>query len=338
MNKSERNNKKLNIAWAVLFAFGVLVGYFVARSVLVTVGIFALLVTGRILAYIQHGLDDKYITDVIMELAALCENLMTLEEKEIFPANEDTELSRLQNKVMKLVRILRKKNEDSLREQENMKSLVSDISHQLKTPIANLKMYTEFLMDESTSVEQRQKYIDVICVSVERLNFLSESMIKISRLESGLIHLKEEEQYINETVLQAVKDIYLKAKKKETDITYEEDEKITVSHDRRWVAEAVFNLLDNAVKYSPDKSTIQVRVKKLGMFMVVEVEDMAPIIADIEKNQIFQRFYRGESDRMQEGIGVGLYLSREIVVKQGGYINLTKGQYGNVFAVYLPVS
>lgn len=95
----------------------------------------------------------------------------------------------MQSKIIKLVRILKKKNETSIQEQENIKSLVSDISHQLKTPIANLIMYSGFLKDKSLSMEKHDEYIEIIRMSVDRLNFLSENMIKISRLEGGLIHL-----------------------------------------------------------------------------------------------------------------------------------------------------
>lgn len=290
-----------------------------------------------LLIYLQYCIDRRYIRGVVEDLTMLCNNLVSLEEKEVFPDNEDTQLSKLQSHIIKLVRILKKQKEDSRQEQENMKGLVSDISHQLKTPLANLKMYTEFLEDESLTEGQRREYTEVIRLSVERLNFLSESMIKVSRLESGLIQLNPEVQSINETVLTALKDIFPKARQKGVEITYTEGEEIVAYHDRRWSAEAVFNLLDNAVKYSPKGSVIAVKVRKLGIFMAIDVEDMAPVILEEEKTKIFQRFYRGQSSSHTEGIGIGLYLAREIVVKQGGYMNLTQMESGNVFTIYLPV-
>lgn len=287
-----------------------------------------------ILSFVQYRLDDKYISEVTDDLSRLCDNLTTLEEKTVFPENKDTMLSKLQNKILKLVRILKKKNETAEQEHENIKSLVSDISHQLKTPIANLKMYSEFLADEDIDETQRKKYVDIISLSVDRLNFLSESMIKISRLESGLIHLQPEVQNLNETVMISIKNVFAKAKAKGIGIVYTGDN-IDVCHDRRWTAEAVFNLLDNAVKYSRGKSEISVSVKRFGMFAAVEVADENAPIPEEEQSKIFSRFYRGSSGRGIEGIGIGLYLSRKIAVEQGGYMKLKVSDKGNEFSIVL---
>lgn len=287
--------------------------------------------------WLSGRLDDLYISKVVSDLSLLCENLVTLEENEVFPENEDTMLSKLQSRIRKLVRILRRKNERSLQEQENIKRLVSDISHQLKVPLANLKMYTEFLEEKTISKQQRSEYVDVLRLSVERLQFLSENLIKVSRLEGGLINLHMESQSINETVLKAVKDIFAKARSKRIEITYSGEREILVIHDSRWTAEAMFNLLDNAVKYSPCDCTIKVTLRQLGMFMAVDVEDMAPVIPEEEKAEVFKRFYRGQHSQNTEGMGLGLYLAREIVIRQGGYLNLRRGKMGNVFSMFLMV-
>lgn len=288
-----------------------------------------------LLAYLMHRLDDWYITGIVADLPKLIDMLTELEEREIFVENEDTLISKLQNKVIKLVRILKYKNMLAKQEHENIKELVSDISHQLKTPISTLKMYSQFLEDETLPPEKRREYVRVLALSVERLYFLTEHLIKISRLESGLIHLNIESQCLNETVMKSVKDIYPKAKQKRTEIVYQEDGQIMLGHDRNWTAEAVFNLLDNAVKYADEGSRIVLSVRELGMFAEVSVEDENGAIPAEERTKIFTRFYRGKNSRRQEGIGVGLYLSREIAVKQGGYMNLRTTEKGNVFSVVL---
>lgn len=288
-----------------------------------------------VLTYLLYRLQDYYITGIVTDLSSLIDVLTELEEKEIFPDNEDTILSKLQNKVIKLVRILKYKNEAAKQEHENIKTLVSDVSHQLKTPLSNLKMYSEFLRDETLSWEKRREYIEVICLSVGRLHFLSENLIKISRLESGLIQLKMQRQSLNETVLKAVKDIYPKARQKNTEIIYQEEKQIIIYHDRNWTAEAVCNLLDNAVKYSKEDSCIVLTVREFGMFAEVSVEDENDGIPEAERSKIFTRFYRGKNSHGEEGIGVGLYLSREIAMKQGGYMNLKTTQKGNVFSIVL---
>lgn len=339
------NNMKLNdytkkrnlifTADVLLIAVGTSAIYIATKSIAAVIIIAAFMLCVCILSFAQYRLDDKYISGVTDDLSRLCDNLTTLEEKIIFPENEDTMLSKLQNKILKLVRILKKKNETSEQEHENIKALVSDISHQLKTPIANLKMYSDFLEDDDINETQRKKYVDIIRLSVDRLNFLSESMIKISRLESGLIHLQPDVQDLQATVMISIKDVFTKAKAKGINIAYI-GENINVFHDRRWTAEAVFNLLDNAVKYSKGNSEISVSVKQFGMFAAVEVADENAPIPEEEQSKIFSRFYRGPNGRGIEGIGIGLYLSRKIAVEQGGYMKLKVSDKGNTFSIVLP--
>lgn len=279
--------------------------------------------------------DDRYITEIVLNLSRLIDALAELEEKEIFPENEDSVLSKLQAKAIKLVRVLNKKNEQAAAEKENIKSLVSDLSHQLKTPISNLVMYSDFLKDDKLTEEKRREYILVLQQTVKRLRFLSEGMIKISRLESGLIQLKMQRQSINETALRAVKDIYPKAKAKDIEIIYQEEKNVLVNHDGNWTAEAVFNLLDNAVKYSAIGAKVYLSVKSYDLFSFVEVRDENPPLPETERAQIFTRFYRGGNSAGKEGIGVGLYLAREITVRQGGYMKLQCTEGGNVFSIVL---
>lgn len=315
---------------------GIATAYLLTGNLLVSMILGGIFGIGSALIAIQRRLDDQYIISIAADLSELCDSLITLEERELFPQNEDTILSKLQSKVMKLVKILKNKNAVALQEQKNMKALVSDISHQLKTPIANLRMYAEFLADETLPEEKHREYVEIVRLSVERLIFLSESMIQLSRLESGLIHLQPEVHSLNETVLTAVKDVFVKARDKGIEITYDEESDIPVCHDKRWTAEAIFNLLDNAVKYAPSGSVVAVKVRKLGMFSAVDITDMAPPIPEMERTKIFSRFYRGKNSRNSEGLGIGLYLAREIAVKQKGYLNLICREQGNTFSIYLP--
>lgn len=291
------------------------------------------------MVYCMHRADREYITEVVLELSNLLDTLMELEEREVFPETEDTMLSKLQGNVTKLIRRMRHQNELARQEQEHMKGMISDLSHQLKTPLANLKMYSAFLQKEDLSEKQYREYVDILCMTVDRLNFLSENMIKISRLETGLIHLKCRKNKINEAVLRAVKDIYPKARQRGCEIIYREDRErdTEAQFDADWTTEAVFNLLDNAVKYSENaqNKSIILSVRKLGLFAEISVEDHNGAISREEQNRIFQRFYRGENSTGKEGIGLGLYLTREIALRQGGYVAVKATEQGNIFSIHL---
>lgn len=288
-----------------------------------------------IMRLLQHT-DDVYISQIVAALSDLLDSLSELERQEVFPENEDTLLSKLQSKTDKIVTTLRLQNEWERAEHENIKGLVSDLSHQLKTPISNLKMYTEFLKNPHVTIEERQQYLHILDLSVERLIFLSESMIKVSRLESGLITLHCEKQSINETILQAVKDIYTDAKKADIMIAYKEEISCDILHDRRWTAEACFNLLDNAVKYGKPGNEIILAVRELGLTIEISVTDQNEPISGEERTRIFERFYRGQNACEKDGIGIGLYLAREIIEKQGGCLSVHPVGQGNRFSIVLP--
>lgn len=288
-----------------------------------------------IMRLLQHT-DDVCISQIVAALSDLLDSLSELERQEVFPENEDTLLSKLQSKTDKIVTTLRLQNERERAEHENIKGLVSDLFHQLKTPISNLKMYTEFLKNPHVTIEERQQYLHILDLSVERLIFLSESMIKVSRLESGLITLHCEKQSINETILQAVKDIYTDAKKADIMITYKEEISCDILHDRRWTAEACFNLLDNAVKYGKPGNEIILAVRELGLTIEISVTDQNEPISGEERTRIFERFYRGQNTCEKDGIGIGLYLAREIIEKQGGCLSVHPVGQGNCFSIVLP--
>ncbi len=337
-SKEKSVNKKVTRLVAASFVLSALLSAAVflitlntGVTMLVLIGCFAL--SG--IAFLIYKWCDNYISEVIGALSDLLDTLISLEEKNIFSENEDTLLSKLQSRVVKLTRNLRKQSEMSIKEKENIKSLVSDISHQLKTPLANLKIYTELLKDETSTKLCRRECIEALEKTVDRLVFLSEGMIKISRLEGGIIQLNKSSDSLNETVLMAVKDILEKASQKKVEIQYIEEDHIEALHDRNWTREAIFNLLDNGVKYAETGGKIYLRIKKYGMFCAISVEDENGEIPEDEQAKIFTRFYRGKNSSDREGLGLGLYLAREIAIKQGGYMNLKTSGRGNIFEFFI---
>lgn len=333
--------KYIKIIYAIITLYAVILICFTAASFFITKNIMACLICAAgiimscIPSYALYKADDKYISGIILRLSELMDVLVQIDGKDIFPDSEDTVLSKLQYKVIKLSRILKNNSIREKQEHENIKKLVSDIAHQLKTPIASLKIYSRLLSDESLSAEKQREYIDILCTCIERLDFLSENIIKTSRLESGLINLDMQKQSLNETVLKAVKDIYVKAKQSGIEIKYDEKDKINIKHDRNWTAEAIFNLLDNAIKYGNKGNTIYLSIRNFGMFAEIAVEDENGGISYNDRNNIFMRFYRGKNSSRHEGLGIGLYLAREITNRQGGYINFSIKENKNRFSIFM---
>ena len=166
--------------------------------------------------------------------------------------------------------------------------------------------------------------------------FFVESMIKMSRLESSVINLHKTKCDINESILDAITSVYKKAKNKNINIEFKAENKIEIKYDKKWTTEAIFNIVENAVKYSPNNSKISINIEKYEMFARIDIKDSGVGISEEEIPKIFRRFYRGINVLNEEGIGIGLYLSREIITKQNGYIKVSSSQKGSIFSIFLP--
>lgn len=219
-------------------------------------------------------------------------------------------------------------------ERDKIKTLISDISHQTKTPISNLLLYSELLLECELPDEARTDAA-AIYRQAERLRFLIDSLIKLSRLESGIFTLSPQREPLQPMIQSVCGQFAAKAEEKGLALSWE-DTSLSAVFDPKWTAEALGNLLDNAVKYTW-KGKIALSVKSYEMFVRIDVTDTGRGIAEDELPKIFSRFYRSESVRGEEGVGIGLYLAREIISSEGGYIRASSvpGQ-GSSFSVFLP--
>lgn len=279
----------------------------------------------------------RHMLDIMNQLSELIASIIDMRENEVFSVLNDDMLSKLQSQVMKLSGILRMQNLKLQKEKNEIKSLISDISHQLKNPLANLNIYTSLLLDEELDNVRRLEYTKNINSQVEKLSWLMESMIKMSRLESGIIQLNQEITGLNDVILTSIKQIFQKAEKKNIKVDFIHEDDIKLSIDKKWTAEAIANILDNAVKYSLNNGAIIISICKYELFVRIDIADTGIGLEEAEISNIFKRFYRGKNAANEEGVGIGLYLSREIITMQKGYIKVksTAGR-GSVFSVFLP--
>ena len=259
-----------------------------------------------------------------------------MNETEVFSMIDDSIFSKLQHQTLRLINILKSQNKKMEYEKNEIKSLISDIAHQLKTPLTNMKIYSEFLQYENLLEEDRIEFNKVIMLSLDKLCFLVESMIKMSRLESSIINLHKRPSEINESILSAITQLYKKAQLKNIKIEFSPKENIKLNYDEKWTTEAIFNIIENAIKYSHKDRTIFINVEKYEIFTRIDIKDEGIGISEEEIPKIFKRFYRGSNVLNEEGIGIGLYLSREIVTKQGGYIKVKSYKNGSIFSMFLP--
>lgn len=226
-------------------------------------------------------------------------------------------------------------------DRENIKTTISDISHQTKTPIANILLYTQ-LLTENTELDDEARSIALqIGKQTEKLNFLIVSMIKMSRLESGIISVIPKENDIKELVHELYMKFMPQADALGRTLTISEEEcdndHTTAFFDFKWTVEALGNMIDNALKYTEEGGHVDLSVTYYQLFVRVDISDDGIGIEEEEQAKIFGRFYRSPEVDRKEGVGIGLYLAREIISREGGYIKVSSNHgSGSKFSVFLP--
>ena len=297
------------------------------------------------------------------ELSASLESLINGEEPALDRVSEDTLPSKIRSQILRLNDKMLGSEQALLQEREEIRGLIADTAHQLRTPLANMESYLSLLKadlerrtgtSESIRMEDQAYYIRAIAESEEKIRFLTESFIRMARLENGIIQIRKDSRDMEGTLLGSILQAKKAADEKQIEIRLTmsgesgrtkktsgrekgKEAESAVLHDPQWLGEAVFNLLDNSIKYSPEGSTIYVSTVKNEMFFRIEVRDEGTGIEEGEENLIFRRFYRGKHVNGQNGFGLGLYLSREIVQRHGGFMKVKRLEPGLSVGIYLPV-
>ena len=200
-----------------------------------------------------------------------------------------------------------------------------------------VKKATDTLLEKPMTEAERTDFIRGIRTQTDKLDFLFQALVKTSRLETGVIQLDKKVSSLYDTVAQAMSGIVYAAEKKEISVSVNCPEKLMFSHDSKWTAEALFNLLDNAVKYTSAGGKISVSVVQWEMYVEIKVADNGKGISESNQAAIFRRFYREEEVHSEPGVGIGLYLAREIITRQGGYIKVVSAPgNGSEFSIMLP--
>ena len=247
-------------------------------------------------------------------------------------------------------------------ERDHIKTFIADISHQTKTPMANILLYSQLLTESNDLTPEDRRAAEALEGQAGKLSFLITSLVKLSRLETGILTVDPVRENLQELMETAVRQVLPQAEAKGVSLTVEQtgtascgaetadtvvaaDTAAAVDatadamavFDMKWTCEALYNLLENAVKYTEPGGHIIVRIRMYEMLGCVEVEDTGEGIPEEEISRIFGRFFRGKNGREKEGLGIGLFLAREIVSLEGGYIKVkSEPGRGSVFSVFLP--
>lgn len=248
---------------------------------------------------------------------------------------DESKLSKLESKMYKYLRSGSVAKNQINAEKNSIKTLVSDISHQTKTPIANILLYTQLLSETENLDDDTKQMIYQIENQTDKLNFLIKSLIKMSRLESDIVKVTPKTNSVIDLITNVTNQYYQLAKEKNIELVVQNTDDILAIFDFKWTNEALSNILDNAIKYTQVNGQVSVVIEAYEMFVRIDIKDNGIGIAEYETSKIFSRFYRSPKVANEKGVGIGLYLAREIVTKQDGYIKVSS-QQGTTFSVFLP--
>lgn len=251
--------------------------------------------------------------------------------------DKETELAVFQAKLARFIAIKEEAIHRANVQKDKLQTLLSDISHQTKTPISSILLCSQLLKEEPESREKQESLLARLTAQSEKLKFLIEALVNMARLETGAIQCVPKRENIRELLVQVIGDFYEKAQEKDMEISLQCPTKLTAALDRKWMREALGNLVDNSIKYTPSGGRIHIQVTAYELFVQIAVCDNGMGIDEEEIPKTFGRFYRSREVSGAEGLGLGLYLARSMVNAQSGYIRVDsrKGE-GSAFRVFLP--
>ena len=252
----------------------------------------------------------------------------------------ETMLSRLETRMYQYLSLNRQNQREIAKERDKVQMLISDISHQTKTPVSNILLYSELLSEQDLSPVSRE-YISSLSAQAEKLNFLITSLVKLSRLETGILTLSPKKTSVFPMLENLIKQYTPSASEKGLFLSISDTEDNrndpAAVFDEKWTTEAIGNLIDNAIKYT-ECGSITLSVKSYEMFLCIQITDTGIGISEQEQPKIFSRFYRAESVHEKPGVGIGLFLARQIIMMENGYMKVSsKPGRGSVFSLYLPL-
>lgn len=295
------------------------------------VGIFAIIL---IIALAAAVLEWHQKRKIYRQIDKMLEQVLNREMIET-SAVQEGEISALASKMIRVQEKLEYELNSAQEEKEQVKSLISNMSHQLKTPLSSAIMYRD-LLEMETERDQRQYFLDKMKLQLGKIDWILKSLFKMVRLEQGAIQFETGSISLKDTLLSAINSIYDQAEKREIYIVTEPFTDCLLLHNKKWTAEVFVNILENAIKYSEKGSTIEIKVYSLELFTEIRFQDHGIGIRKDELTNIFQRFYRSKDVENKEGSGIGLYLPRLILDQEKGYMTVSSDYgKGSCFSVFL---
>jgi signal transduction histidine kinase len=262
----------------------------------------------------------RYVLKSFNSIDTVLDRILSKDVSLLSEITGEDRISKLTHKARRIIDMCVSEVTQTKEEKETIQGFISDMSHQMKTPLSGISMYSDLLLEGKLSADEQGEFLSRMKLSTEKLQWIMDALIKMSRLEVGTIQLSPASENIKQTISDAIGSVVAAATKKNINITVSDFENMPLYHDKKWTREAIANILENAVKYSEPNGEIKIAVEPMPLYTKVIITDNGIGIDKKDWHLIFKRFYRGQNAKGNEGAGLGLYLAALIMEKQGGYI------------------
>ena len=333
-------DKKYFIAVKILF-YGILIINLMLIFISVNRSSTAVLISSQLtfilFICIAWVLIKRVFSVFFTNLFVMMDKMMNQEAVTTYDDIDDTYISQIYHQLNRLYDVLQMQQSSIEKEKSKVQSFVSDISHQLKTPLTNLHLLQEALKQPGILREEYRDCLEKQGKQLDKIDFLIRALLKTSQLENGLIQIQPRETSIGQTILSALEGILVPAEKKDIEVYYDNTTDYIVLHDPKWTSEALFNVMENAIKYTPQNGKLTILLNRTEKYIKISIRDTGIGIPPADLSNIFIRFWRGNTN-ISEGNGIGLYLCKQIITLQHGYIlvNSTVNS-GSEFEIFIPL-
>ena len=288
------------------------------KKLIINICVFVIISTIFIIIIIaKEHKNKKNLNDIISYLKELNRGNYNLN----IDLNKEGELSILKNEIYTTTVMLRKQAEKELQDKINLKDSLTNISHQLKTPLTSISLLVDNLLDEEIDTNTQKEFLLDIKNQIESINYLIIVLLKLSRFDANVVTFKEEKINVKNLLIDILKHIDIIREVKNIDIHITGDNASTLIGDYKWEYEAISNILKNCLEYTPENKNIYIKYRETNMYTEIIIEDEGPGMSKNEKNKIFERFYKGNNSN-SNNFGIGLSLAKEIINKDNGKIKV----------------
>ena len=324
----DKENKKLLLLHSIILLLLIfsLVTLKIELNIILLVTIFYLITI--IITWYHLYKKSKKIKNLSTYMNNILNNNYSLDIRDY----EEGDLSNLKNDIYKMTVKLKEKSDLNLKEKKYLEEVLSDISHQLKTPLTSMYVINDVLLsDKKIDDSKKQEFLMKNRKELERIEWLVTSLLKMSRLDSGSEKIIPKETKLDDLIRKTVTPLEIPIELKNQKLIVEYDPKIVLNIDLNWTTEALINILKNAHEHTKENGTIQIKAKDTVIYTEIEIIDTGEGISTTDLPHIFERFYKGKTNK--ESIGIGLNMAKKIINLEKGDIKVTSNSNGTTFNI-----